>query len=322
MSHHTTFDETGRCNSCGYDRTGLDHRSACPECGFSADWPVEQARAEGWFASRDGLTAAGMPFAAAVLLTSREAKRIARRRVIIGIVIPLGLAVAIVAVLSSLSSIVVFERWREVDAQPGVHLDSDNVAGRFSALSRHMLDEAPYLPVTVRKGEDYHWRVASRRLIWQPSRPRSTELLSLAGLLTIAGAGYLALVGHARFIARRSRQIFPAGARVHSVVLLSWFWLPLLPALVVELVVISLSAAIDLHALPDGLRPVIAALGWAGKVVHVLLAGMLAARVQAFAPFHLRGLNVSFEWPVRMIAILAVLTVVSYLLFGFVDLRL
>ena len=126
------------CFSCGYDLTGLDLPWACPECGCIADPEAQTENARRWFAGRRiwwWLTRTSrIPPGVCYVLHDATSRRLARRRVIVGLLLPALLTSLIVVAGTTIAIEYDVKSWYYDPADPDrkpQHVSDDRETDRL-----------------------------------------------------------------------------------------------------------------------------------------------------------------------------------------------
>ncbi|MDX2199241.1 MAG: hypothetical protein SF069_09760 [Phycisphaerae bacterium] len=156
-----------------------------------ADEEVLQANAERWFASHQDLLLLAPPRQVLARIGNPACSRIALRRYLLRLVLPSVFYLAWVALWSQFSLRATYNRWWEMNNEPGVRRDVDQTHGFSLALADPTDRDQPYLPTqtfTPWHDRRFHWEFARISPAWRPHWPRADVLAAPALLLALSTA--------------------------------------------------------------------------------------------------------------------------------------
>lgn len=197
MGGSLTIAHSETCPVCGYDLTGLSIPCVCPECGRECDPPRDRAEAEAWFRSRQALFCWRPPPRFVRHLGDPACVWLARRRLLIWLVLPLILGALVLLAAHTVVVTTRFESW-------WVTPTGENFARRERAWDERLLSVNLFLeglfgssqfPVPP-PGSVAAYRVVERS--WAFDSPAAGDLLFLASyfgapITTLALAPLVAL---------------------------------------------------------------------------------------------------------------------------------
>ena len=155
-----------RCPNCGYCLAELALPRNCPECGHFADPSADRAAAIEWVASWRGFFAWKPPPGVLAHLEDPRARRVAKRRILIFLLLGWTAASTALLVADQFKIVLVTERWWVSDDDPERKLDYRTTTKRIQPFEFDI--NIRYLPI-----DDL------RYLVFHNARPVQNQKLSI-----------------------------------------------------------------------------------------------------------------------------------------------